>query len=288
MKNGIREIDHLLTYVENLDQSAQTYQRLGFSLTPISHNTAMGVVNRLVLLQARTPGTANFVELMGVCEAERLPAAMRSLLSGRPGIKSMVMATPDATEAYRELSAAGYGFGPPHHVRREWVLPDGASVWPEFDVLLPIPAPLPFNVCQYHNLQLYQREDWQRHANTAVSLLAAFAVTPDPVQHTGYFEALFGQASRRTSDGGFSVTPGAVHLVIYSPDRFRSRFDAAPDVPTGQDIRYAGMRIGVADMAALKACLRDGGVSFLEGDDRTVVGPAAACGNVVEFVEQPT
>jgi len=284
MKHGILEIDHLLTYVADLGRAAQSYERLGFTLSPVSHITSMGIANRLVLLHAPTAGAGNFIELMGVADAAALPEAMRAPLSGAQGIKSMVLATPDAGQAYRQLSEAGYGFAPPSHVKREWALPGEASVWPEFDVLLPIPAPLSFNLCQYYNLELYQRESWRRHPNTATSLLAAFAVGDAPARQAAYFEQLFGARSRSMPDGGVAVSPAAVDLILYGPDDFAARFGQLPQGWDGSGLGYAGYRIGVADLAALRACLQGNGVPCAGEADRVVVGPGHACGNVVEFV----
>lgn len=285
MNNGLSEIDHLMTFVADIEAASRDWERLGFSLTPHSHITAMGIVNRLVLLQSRTPGTANFVELMGVSDASALPPPMRSVLSGDEGVKSMVMATHDAAQAQEALVAAGYPFEPPRHVRREWILPGEGSVWPEFDVLLPIEAPLAFNVCQYHNLPLYQRADWQQHRNGAVSMLACFATAPDPADAIGYFERLFGRASHASAGGGRATSPAAADIVVYAPADFASRFGV--EVRVGASASYAGMRIGVADMARMRDCLRDASVPCADQGERIVVGPAHARGSVIEFVEMP-
>lgn len=287
MKYGILEIDHLLTYVANMEDATSRYRRMGFTLTPISHITTMGIMNHLVLLQSGTSGAANFIELMGIEDASKLPAAMQAVLSGEQGIKSMVMTAPDAAKAQAELSQAGYPFAPPAHVKREWVLPGEGSVWPEFDVLLPIPAPLSFNVCQYHNLELYQRKDWQRHPNTALSVQAVFAVAGEPAEGIAYFEKLFGRKARLAPDGSLGVSPAAVELQVYTPAAFEARYGLPPRAPAERGLMsYAGMRVGVADMFALKQCLGDNGVDFADHSGRVVVGPGQACGNVIEFVAE--
>ncbi len=283
MNNRLLDIDHLMTFVADIDAAARCWERLGFTLTPASHITTMGIVNRLVLLQSATPGTANFVELMAVSDATRLPAPMRPVLSGREGVKSMVMATPDAARAHQTLVQAGYPFEPPQHVRREWVLPGEPSVWPEFDVLLPVPAPLLFNVCQYHNLPLYQRADWQQHRNGALRLLACFATASDPAGAIGYFERLFGRTAHAGAGSGLAVSPAATEITVFSPADFATQFGVAAEA--GDGACYAGMRIGVADLHRLRACLQEAQVPSTDHGARLVVGPAHAMGNVIEFVE---
>jgi hypothetical protein len=73
----IVEIDHLLSYVSSIDDSAETYRRLGFTLTPVSDATPMDIANRLVTFRPRTPGSASFIELMAVTDAHKFPLPMR-------------------------------------------------------------------------------------------------------------------------------------------------------------------------------------------------------------------
>ncbi|MEK7944147.1 VOC family protein [Pigmentiphaga sp. YJ18] len=282
--HGIEELDHLMTYVADLDAAGTAYERLGFRLTPVSNIASMGIANRLVPMRPRTPGAANFIELMGVADASLLPAPMREVLSGAPGIKSMVMMTGDAQAAHRMLVDAGYPFAAPSHVRREWAIPGEGSVWPEFDVLLPIPAPLKFNVCQYHNVELYLREDWLEHPNTAESLLAAIGVASDARSAAAYFERLFGVAAVRSADGGHAVSPGRTELVLYEPAAFEARF-GCPAPAGGDGVAYAGMRIAVRDRDRLAALLDANGVPHARVGG-IVVDPRSACGNVIEFVER--
>jgi catechol 2,3-dioxygenase-like lactoylglutathione lyase family enzyme len=286
MKHGIAEIDHLLTYVADLDRAAAAYRRLGFALSPESDIEAMGIVNRLALFRPRQAGTANFIELMAARNRTKLPPVMAGVLSGAEGVKSMVMMTPDAHAAQEELVADGYPFASPVHVRREWVIPGEGSVWPEFDVLLPIPAPLGFNACQYHTLDLYLRQDWQVHPNTAQHLLCVLAVADDVPATVAWYERLFGARARQQRDGGWHVTPGTTDLAIYSQDNFARCFPDAPGfepLPAG-GAAYRGYRIAVASMAEAARCFTEAGVPAMKTSDGLAVGPADACGNIIEFV----
>jgi hypothetical protein len=166
----INAIDHLLTYVRDGAEAATTFSKLGFTLSPVSHIEAMGITNQMVLFAEAAPGCANFIELMSVADRARLPPPMASLLSGEERVKSMVLATPDAARCHAHLTGLGMPFAPPLHVRREWVLEGGSSVYPEFDVLLPQDAGLTFNACRYHDVDLYRRPEWTQHANTVTAM----------------------------------------------------------------------------------------------------------------------
>lgn len=283
MSQDIDELDHLLTYVQDLDAAARAYERLGFRLTPTSDITTMGIANRLIPMRPRTPGAANFIELMAVRDTGRLPEAMRPILSGHQGIKSMVMMSRDIAGAQARLAERGYPFAPPAHISREWVIPGEGSVWPEFDVMLPIPAPLAFNVCQYHNVELYLREEWLEHPNGAQHMLACLAVSTEPSATIGYFAALFGRQAREGADGGHAVSPGATDLVVYDAQAFEQRYGFAPE--PGADARFAGYRVAVRSLAKLHALLDGNQVAHQNAHDRILVGPDAACGNLLEFVE---
>jgi hypothetical protein len=75
--------------------------------------------------------------------------------------------------------------------------------------------------------------------------------------------------------------------VVYEPSAFTARFGLAPPAAPQGAPRYAGMRIGTEKLDALRHCLAEGKVPAHDHGDRIVVGPEAACGNVIEFVEMP-
>lgn len=280
----IADIDHLLTYVASLEAAARAYQRLGFTMTPVSDIAAMGIANRLVLMRPRNPRGASFIELMAVTDRAKLPPLMQPLLTGEEGIKSMVLLTPDAHAAHASLVARGYAFAPPAHVKREWILSPTESVWPEFDVLLPIPAPLAFNACQYRNVELYHRPAWTEHANTAQFVRAAYAIASDVAATAAYYERLFEAPARREPDGSVSVTPGLTELCIYSPQAFAATFNEPPP-PLLSPACYVGYEIEVRDLASCRRVLEKTGVAHRAFGKRLIVASHAAHGNLVVFAE---
>lgn len=178
--NPVRAIDHLLTFVRDLDEAARFFDGLGFTLTPESRIEAMGIVNRLILFADAEDGSANYIELMSVFDADRLPPPMAALLSGDEGIKSMVLSLGDIEKARDHFVALGCPFGPPIHVRREWKLSATESVWPEFDVLLPVADVVTFNGCRYHNVELYRRPAFTSHRNGARAFDRVYCAATDP------------------------------------------------------------------------------------------------------------
>ena len=223
MKNGILEVDHLLSKVESPAQAGDHFQRLGFTVTPLSQIESMGLCNRLVLFKPLTDGSANFIELMGVNDAAKVPASMAALLQGPAGIRSMVMATPDAHAARAELVNNGYPFGDVHHIARQWKLPT-EQLDVKFDVLLPVPAPFTFNLCRYYTLQHYIRPAWTEHANGIIHFEAVYCTATDPRQTLRYYEELFGVSATGSDASGWTVSPGKVQLTIFSPQSWEKNF----------------------------------------------------------------
>jgi hypothetical protein len=278
--NGIIEIDHLLTAVRDAERAGEDFERLGFTVTPLSVIAAMGVANRLVLLTPLGDGTANFVELMALYDPATANTAMQQLLEGQESIRSMVMTSRDAEATRSALVAAGYEPGEVHKLQRVWELPSGEKLNLAFDVLLPLPAPFAFNVCQYRTLQHYLRPQWREHRNGALSLVSVHCVAAEPRAAMGYYEKLFGKLAEHASDESLSITPGDVKLMVHTPAQFTATFGLEPPRPEG----YAGYSIKVADLGRTTDLLRSRGVDLVDLRSAAIVRPEAAHGNVLRFV----
>src|SRR5690606_15290244 len=109
------------------------------------------------------------------------------------------------------------------------------------------------------------------------------AVSPDPAATVDYFAKLFGREARRDADGSHAVSPGATDLVVYDPQAFAERHGITP--AQGADARFAGYRVAVRSLANLRELLARNQVAYEDAGERILVGPDAACGNLVEFVE---
>ncbi|MGH8699681.1 MAG: VOC family protein [Burkholderiales bacterium] len=281
MNHGLIEIDHLLTSVREPDEAGETFQRMGFTVTPRSGVESMGIANRLVLMTPLQDGTANFIELMGLTEPARAHPGMKALLAGPEGIRSMVMATLDAHASVDELRKGGYDAEPAVALQRKWRLPDGSILDVAFDVIMPIPAPLLFNACRYRTREHYVRPDWLTHRNGAMRMTAVLCCTEDVMSVARYYSRLFGRPEEPIEAGGRAIRPANVSLEIHEADGLERRFPGAS--PRGRRTGYLGYRIAVAGLAHLRACLDAGGVSYAEVDGAVTVPASEAHGNVIVF-----
>jgi hypothetical protein len=279
----IATIDHLLTYVNDLDQAASLFRRMGFTLSPISRIEPMGISNHLVLMQPLVDGFANFLELMAAHDRTRLPSAMAGVLSGEQGTKSMVLGARDAAGAYALMRDRGFDASPAIHVRREWVIAPGESVFPEFDVILPIDAELTFNVCQYHNVGLYLRPEWLTHENGARHLRRVLAVAEEPLALASRFGGLFAPSSVAVP----SAASDGVQLDIITPEAAAAAYGVAATL-SGKPAAYLGYVIEVESLPRLRACLDAGSVAYRFEGKRITIDPNAGLGNLIVFTEDGT
>lgn len=284
MSYGFLEIDHLLASGDPQVGGAQ-YERLGFTVTPISVIGNLGVANRLILMKPLTPGTANFFECMGVVDAERAAKnPMGALLAGEPGVRSMVLSGPDAVASFEALARDGFPFIRPLEIEREWRLPDGEVLKPAFRVTLPIGEPLRFNFCEYRTLHYYLRENWLTHENGALHFTKTFALCADPAAVAHYYERVFSTQSRRP-DGLYALGPGTCELHVGDASTLRALF---PEqwLPTNAGAgRYLGFEVRVRSLPAVKILLASRGVEFVEQAGALVVAAREACGNLLRFVD---
>ena len=283
MPKPIGAIDHLLTYVHDLEGAASLFRRMGFTLSSVSHIDSMGISNYLVLMRPVASGFANFIELMAVQDQTKLPAAMTKLLSDPQAIKSMVLGASDIDAAHAAIAKQGFNASVPVHVKREWIVGPGESVFPEFDVVLPFPAPLTFNCCRYFNVELYLRPEWLVHTNTANGIRSVLAVAKEPGALVKRFSAIFDEPS--SDDGDVArVACGGVELVVLSPDAAQKKY-GIDRMPAGE-ADYLGYVIEVDSLDALQSSLSAGDIAYSRDGRSVCVEPAIGLGNLMIFREE--
>jgi hypothetical protein len=286
--NGILDIDHLMCGVESTDDARRSFERLGFSLTPDSNIESLGLANALVCLRPANPGVANFIEFMAIEDPEGANPTMRSLLAGRPGIKSIVNAVEDADEARRLHAEAGFEVLPVWPVERFWELPSGEALQLRFRVFLPKlgQAPFMFNGVQYLTLEHYLREEFLDHPNGAVRWRTVTAVADEGLfgETVRVYERLYGSAARHDGGGeGVAIVPARdVALRVVTTEAL-ARLYPDVDLEAVEPPAAVGFTVVVEDLGRLNRTLDENSVSSNRVGDSIVVGPADACGNVVEF-----
>lgn len=278
MDHGIREIDHLLTAVDDPQSAGSDFERLGFTVTPLSTIESVGVANRLVCFEPHGDDHAAFVELMGLIDPARTPPPLRAILQSGEGVRSLVMASADAFASREALVASGFDPLPVVHLQRQWRLPDGETLQVAFDVIpAPVHAPFPFNVCRYHTLAPYVREAFRTHPNGVRRFTGVYGVSASPREDAAVYERLFGTAAVEV-DGGWTVRRDRVELVVMAAAAFAQQFGVPTPAPG-----VRGYRLGCDDPARTRRWFAERGIACeaVRGAAGFVLPCVATHGNVV-------
>lgn len=254
MKDGLLDIDHLMVSVPDAQSAGRAFEKLGFTVTPLS--TMPGLANRLVCFPDTDfeGGVCNYIELMGLTNVAAAPAPVPELLSRRNGPVSTVLAAGNARISRDQLAERGMQLGPPIELQRQWHLPNGETLALAFAVAIPQLDQSPFywNFCQHRTPHHYVRSDFTTHANTITRLSAVIAVHEDPVEAARHYERMWQSAPEGADPATIAI--GAVKLEIYGPQRFAERF-ATPLRPPG----LAGLRLQARDPRHARSVIEDRG-----------------------------
>lgn len=256
MKYGIQDIDHVVSAVADPESAGELLSAMGFTVTPLSVMNNVGVANRLVLFQPQAAGVANFIELMGVVDPQKVIAPLRPFLRGVGGYRWLVLSGPDAASTHERLVRERYPFGEPIAVKRDWVLPTGEVLQVAFNVMMPIDAPIPFNFCEYRTLQHYIRPEFLNHPNGAEMLTGILCESQRPQECQGYFETLFGTRCTPVAKDIHAVTPGHVDLLVGDSAAWQLVLGRKLAPSANSPHKMLGCRIKVRDLAQTETWLR--------------------------------
>lgn len=284
MSSRILDIDHLMISVAGAVAAGDTMERLGFVVTPRSVIAAMGLSNRLVCFPSARPNGCNFVEFLAIDDPAKAPPVMHAILGRSERPVSMVMVADDARAVEAALRARGVAVGASIHAKRDWVLPGGETISPEFVVCIPEPgaSPLYWNVCQYITPQHYKRAEFLRHPNGAVGMRAVLAIAADPAATARHFAAMW-QAPTQPAPFGAIVQPGDVALRLYSRAAAAAAFPGLDRTAPATGADYLGCEFAVADIARARGIADAAGLAPSPSAHGFWVHPARTHGALFAF-----
>jgi hypothetical protein len=272
-------LDHVVVNLrDRIDEGADTYRRLGFTLTPRGYHT-LGSMNHLAMF-----GT-EYLELIAAPPGDsRRP----EILAAPEGLNGLVWGTEDSNGAYEALRAAGVPIEPPRQFSRPVELPDGARD-ATFRTVHVTPGTTPAGrlyFCHHLTRDLVWRDEWRHHANGAIGVMRAVIASRDPASLGGLFARMFGAAAVREIADGCRLLVGLSQFDVITPAALHRAFgDAAPD-GNGRAEFMAALTLRTRSLEAVVRTLEAGGiVGAQRNSDRIVVPASAAFGTVVEFRE---
>jgi catechol 2,3-dioxygenase-like lactoylglutathione lyase family enzyme len=283
-----RGLDHIVHAVRDLDAAGRSYERLGFTVGARNRHP-WGTHNRIV----QFPGV--FIELLSVEEPDQIHEAAprvfsfgafnREFLKSAEGLSMLVLESRNAQADAAAFRASRIGDFEPFSFEREGKRPDGAPVRLGFSLAFardPATANAGFFVCQQHYPENFWNPAFQQHPNGARAVTGVVLVAENPTDHHIFLSAFVGERALEATSTGVTVHTPRGDIQAMDPTAFRIHFGVeAPDIAAGA--RIAALRIGVADVAAVRARLASQGVSASEKMGRLIVPPQQAHGAALIF-----
>ena len=282
-----RPIDHLVLAVRDFDAARATFQRLGFTLTPVARHP-FGTANSLAQFDG------SFLEILTVAEPAAIPAGdgthfsfgafNRDYLAGGEGLSMLVLKSGDAAADRADFAAHDLRVYEPFGFERVATGPDETPLKVAFSLTFTGDSRLTragFFTCQHHYPENFWRSEFQRHANGALNIAAAVMVTRDPADFHEFLTHFTGVHELTATSFGVTFALGdGSRVEVMSPLGFKAFFgeDVEPDPR-----RFLGLRVKVTDLGAVAALLTENRVPFTGIAGALVVPSAVAHGAALAF-----
>ena len=249
MRRHIRGLDHAVILVRDLDRARDTWQRLGFTLTPRGYHS-LGSQNHCIMFGR------DYLELMALPKPNPAFQYFTDFLSRGEGVGAIALATDDAVSAHAELARTGIAAEAPLALSRP-VKDLGEA---RFSLVQLPPEQTPgFRtfICQHHTRDVVWRPEYQSHALGAAEI-AGIAVVAQDVSR---YAEVFGEKPRRTEEG-LLIESGSAPILFCGVRKLKVRL-ANTTLPRLAIPFIAALFIRVVDRARAAAVLRKNGFSPL-------------------------
>ena len=273
-------IDHAVVMVRNLDEAAENWKRLGFTLSPRgTHSAHMGTGNYTIMLDP------DYMELLGVLTPTEHNAPARAMLEKREGIERVAFTAIDSAAGAEEIRARGLVPIGPTDFERPVTMPDGSLSAAKFRTfqwpVAEAPAGMRIFACQHKTRETVWIPELMKHANGAKRLGQVLLVAREPAKEAAHLSKLIDRGTRTDSDGAVAVPSGAdrAEFIFMTADQLAKRY---PGVPlAGLPERGAVGLVIAADLNAAEKALGSSGV---RSGQAICVPPASANGTLLAFV----
>ena len=281
LKNFIG-IDHDVVMVRDLDKAAETWKRLGFTVSPRgTHSAKMGSGNYTIMLDP------DYIELLGVLAETDHNAPARAFLAKRgEGIERIAFTAVDAAAGAAEIRARGLEPNGPTDFERPVTLPDGSLSAARFSIFQwPVseaPGGVRIFACQHKTRNTVWIPELMGHANGAQRLRQVLIVSPEPAADAAHLSRLVDRPVGAEPDGAVAVPSGSdrADFIFLSRDQLSRRY---PEVSLAglPERGGAGLVIATSDLAA---AAKAAGASAVRSGGTVCAAPEAANGTLLVFV----
>lgn len=277
MRKNVQGIDHAVFAVRDLDVAHETFERMGFTLTPRGHHT-LGSQNHCVVFGD------DYLELLWLPPDLKTRPFIADFLARGEGLAALALKTGSADAAHAELCAAGLEPTAPMDFSRPVHFPGGTrdARFRTLDIGAGHAPCGRLFLCQHLTPELVWRPEWQDHDNGATALAAVAVIAADVAATANAYGRIFRTRAREIAEGLLVETGGAPIAIV--TDRSLAR--RLPGVWTGMRpapvMAAVFIRVGNRDRAEQR--LRRGGLHPARMPDGSVaIGAAEAHGVALVF-----
>jgi hypothetical protein len=288
-------LHHVGLINHSLERSASQYEKLGFTLTPLSLPKVpltpggipeiLGAGNRHAIFQH------NYLELLGIVDPERWAAVtveqrgpydLDVPLSRYEGLHVMHFGTDHIEKVKERLDKQAIPSSPIKAFQRNVQTENGERTMKARTIHFP-PASNPeglLQVAQHDTPELIFQDRYMHHRNGAIALTEIIVVTEDPAGHMGKYEQYSGHKGRNIAEGYFQVNLGHAKITIVDPPNLDYILPGykVPHLPF-----LAAFTIRTASLQLVRNVLSEANISFAERNGSILVYPENACGSAILF-----
>jgi hypothetical protein len=241
-------LDHLAHFVPDLDAAAEVWEKLGFTVTPVSHHQVAGkpagTSNRCVMLEE------GYVELLAPTLDTPNAGRVRERLKRFVGVHLFCFGTPDAAAEQARLAAHGFEPEPVVHLQRKIETGESAG----FRVVYVPPGRMPEGRVQYCE-HLTPAQVWREGFVNRFRLRAVYVVADDPEEVAARW-ARFGGLLPRLEDGLVRLDTARGQVRIGTRSAVENTLGECPPAPA-----LAGYALSCGDPRAFAARCRKAGLN---------------------------
>jgi catechol 2,3-dioxygenase-like lactoylglutathione lyase family enzyme len=276
-------IDHAVVVVKDLDKAAESWRRLGFTVSPRgTHSAKMGSGNATIMLDP------DYMELLGVLVETEHNAPTRAFLAKRgEGIERIAFTAADSAAGAEEIRARGYAPVGPTDFERPVTMPDGSLSAAKFRIFQwPIaeqPGGLRIFACQHKTRDTVWIPELMKHANGAKRLRQVLVVSPEAAKDAAHLARMIDSDVLAEADGAVAVPSGSdrADFVFLTKDQLGRRYPGV-SLAALPERGGAGLVLATSDLAAAEQAVGSAGV---RSGAAVCVPPAAANGALLAFVK---
>lgn len=277
MRNNIGGIDHAVLAVRDLDAAQETFERMGFALTPRGRHT-LGSQNHCVVFGD------DYLELLWLPPDLKTRPFIADFLERGEGLAALALKTGDVDAARTELNAAGLEPSAPMDFSRPVQLSGGArdARFRTLDIgERHAPCGRLF-LCQHQTPELVWRAEWQRHDIGATAIAAVAVMATEVPATAAAYGKIFDRPAKDIAEG-LLVETGAAPIAIVTDRSLAKRLPgvwiSARPAPL-----MAALFIRVADRSRADRRLSLGGFHPARMPDGSIaIGAAEAHGVAMIF-----